>query len=48
MQIRQRFELERNIESYTENFDKETAFISDKFVSSMRRARLSFVMFSQS
>jgi hypothetical protein len=48
MQTRQRFELERNIESYTENFDKKAAFISDKFVSSMRRARLSLAMFSRS
>ncbi len=48
MQIRQRFEFERNIKSYTENLDKKTVFISDKFISSMRRARLSFVMFSQS
>jgi hypothetical protein len=47
MQIRQRFEFERNIESYIENFDKEIAFISDKFISSMRRARLSFVMLSR-
>jgi hypothetical protein len=48
MQIRQRFEFERNIESYIENFDKETALISDKSVSSMRRARLSFIMLSRS
>jgi hypothetical protein len=47
MQIRQRLELERNIESYIENFDKKIALIFDKFVSSMRRARLSFVMLSR-
>ncbi len=48
MQIRQRLEFERNIESYIENFDKEAALIFDKFVSSMRRAQLSFVMLSRS